>query len=117
MILGHVFAHPLPEAFDRIKVRAVTGKGLEDETELSGFRLNNLGPMTRSAIPNNHDRTGKIAQPVSQVMQKLDGVFAVAIAFIPDEALSLREIIGPIPVDTVAQRWTITVSPGSFTDG
>src|SRR5690606_287721 len=43
---------------------------------------------------------------------KLDGMLAVATAFIPDEATAVGEVIGAIPVNPVFQGWTVTQAPG-----
>ena len=100
-MLRKVFAHPFPEGLDRIKIRAVTRKWLEDKAQGGRCCLNDLSPMTRGTIPNNHDRAVDLAKPIGQMVQKFDGILTIAIAFIPDETLTLGEIVSTIPIDPI----------------
>ena len=50
------------------------------------------------------------------MVQELDGVLAVTVAFFPEQTLTLRKVIGAIPVNAVSQTGTITEPPGGFAD-
>lgn len=58
-----------------------------------------------------------MAKPGFQVMQKLDGLLAIAIAFVPDETLAATEIIGAIPVDAVGKTRAVAPPPRRFACG
>ena len=101
MVLGDVCAHPLPESLNGVEIRAVAWEGDESKAQLGGGCLNNFGSMAGCAIPDNDDRTSDRSQPLGEMPEKLDGIVTVAASFVPDETLTLREVVGTIPVNPV----------------
>ena len=114
MVVGKVFAHPLPESFNRVEVWTVARQRQEGETHLRRCGLNDFGPIARRSIPDNENRRGDRSKPVGEMVEKLDGIVTVAATFVPDEALTLGEVIGTVPVNPILQGWAIAQAPGGF---
>ena len=112
MIAGHVLTHPFPKTLNRVEIGTIARQGHDGEAQLRSLRLDNLGRVTRCTVPDDHGRNGRWFQPGSQMAQKLDCVVAIAATFVPDETLTIGEVIGAIPVDPVLQTRAVTQSPG-----
>ena len=70
--------------------------------------------MARGTIPNNDNGDVSITKPWLEMVQELDRVLAITVALVPNEALSVREVIGPVPVNAISEAGTITQAPGRF---
>lgn len=114
MILGHIFPHPFPEPFNGVEVRTVSWQGKEDELQSSSGVLNEFGFVARRPIPDDNSWAGGRSQPGDEMIEELDGGFAVAAVFIPNEALTVGEVISTIPVNPILQRWAIAQTPSRF---
>jgi hypothetical protein len=57
--------------------------------------------FTLSTVPDDKDRAFRLSKPFSNPFEESKCVIGVAIALIPDEALSIGEVIGAIPVDAI----------------
>lgn len=116
-MLGDFFTHPLPKSFNRIEIRAVAREWEEGEAQSGGGGLDKLGSVTRCAIPDDDHGNGRRAEPGGEMMQELDGILLIALAFVPEKALSMRKVIGAIPVDALSERGAIAQPPGGLTRG
>ena len=114
---GDVFAHPVPKTFDRIQVWAIAGQRLEGEIQFSGERLNSLVSVIGGAIPDNHDRTIYLTDPLFQLGEKEKRLVAIALLILPNHASCAAEVIGSIPVDTIGERWAVADTPSTPTHG
>lgn len=125
MMLGDVFPHPFPKAFngaahplrERVQVGTVAGQGKQGEAQLSSGGLHDLGPMARCTVPNNDHRQVRVADPRLEMVEELDGMLTVAVALVPEKALAMTEVISPIPVDAVSQAGAVTETPDRFAGG
>lgn len=98
MKLGDIFPEPFPEPFNGVQVGAIAGKRDEPKTKDLGFLLSQQSPMPGSTIPNDDHLTVSVTYPLSDTLQKHNRMVLVAVAFVPDEALTIGKIIDPIPV-------------------
>ena len=73
--------------------------------------------MAGRIVPNDHDRKRAVAKPSFESVQELDRLFAIAGAFVPQQALSSQEVIGAIPVNAIGQTWAITRPPSGLAYG
>ena len=103
MQLGDLLTHPFPKLLNWIKVRTIAGQGAQAEAQIGGNGLNQLGFVPRGPVPDNEHRLDKRAKPRRQLVQEFDRVLLVARAFVPNETLRMREIIGTIPIDAVGK--------------
>ena len=62
--------------------------------------------MPRCPIPDDLDRLLWVTKPLSNFLQESDGVIGVATTLIPNQALTIGEIICTIPIDSIRQRGT-----------
>lgn len=92
----------------------VPWQGKEGEPQSSRSVLNEFGFVARRPIPDDNSWAGGRTQPSDEMIEKLDSVFAVAAVFIPDEALTVGEVISTIPVNAILQRRTIAQTPSRF---
>ena len=115
MQLGDLLAHPFPESLNGIEVRTVAGQGPQEEAQVGGRGLDELGFVPRGSIPDNEYGLGKRAQPRRQLVQEFDRIRLVTGAFVPKKTLPLREIIGTIPINPLRQRGAVTQAPGGLT--
>ena len=115
VMLSDIFAHPFPQPFDGIKVRTVGGKCHKREAQFEGSRLDDLGPVTGGAIPNDDHGARGVTEPVLETPQKLDALLAITVAFVPDKTLPVAEVIGAVPIDAIGQTGAITRAPSRFT--
>ena len=60
--------------------------------------------MPGSPIPNDNGLLVRDRVPLSQVLQKINGVVTVASTLMPDETLTMAKIISPIPVKPIFER-------------
>lgn len=97
-----------------VEVRTIAWQWQEGETQVGGFRLNDSCSVARCAIPDNDDWASDWTQPVGEKVQKRTGVVTVASLFVPDETLTLREVLGAIAVNAVLQGWAIAQAPSWF---
>ena len=96
MVASDILSQPFPKPLNGIQVGAVAGK--REKSKIEGVRLclRNQGSMPGCAIPDDRDRALRIAQPLGHSFQKGDRVFRVAVAFVPNEALSIGKVVGAI---------------------
>lgn len=114
MVLSHFFSHPFPETLNRVEIRTVARQRDERESQRRRSVLCKFCSVTWCAIPNDDCRTSGGFQPASNTFEKLGGVFAIAAAFVPDKALTGGKVVSAIPVNPIAQRSTITLTPSWF---
>jgi hypothetical protein len=114
---GDFFPHPLPEPFDGVQVRAIAGQRDEREAQFCCCGLGDSGSMPGSAVPDDDHRRGLVVQPSGQMMEELDRMFFVTTSFVPEETLSLGEVVGAIPVDAICKGWAATRTPSRFALG
>ena len=107
-MLGHFLSHPLPETFNGVQVRTVCGK--REQLKAKFFRpfTEAEGPMPRCPIPDDLDRLLWVTKPLSNFLQESNGVISVATTLIPNQALTIGEVIRTIPIDSIRQRGTST---------
>ena len=67
-IARHLFAHPLPETFNRIQVWAITWQSDHREAQFRSRRLYTLGLVPRGAVPDEYDLTRLITHPSGNVV-------------------------------------------------
>lgn len=96
--VGHLFAHPFPEAFDGVQVGAVPRQRNHFKTQLHRFFLRDPGTMYRRTVPNK-GRLGQLVGPLRQLLQKGCCAEAVAFGIRPDHGLAVFEVIGAVPID------------------
>ena len=73
--------------------------------------------MPGSPIPNDNGLLVRDRVPLSQVLQKINGVVTVASTLMPDETLTMAKIISPIPVEPILERGRGTGHPIGFPYG
>lgn len=116
MIAGNLLTHPLPQPFNGVEVGTVSGQRHQSKAQMSCGFLNDVGSMPGRTIPNNDNRTGDLAQPISQPLEETNRRFLVAVILVPDEALSSIEVISAEPIDAMGQGRRSVRTPRHFPD-
>lgn len=70
--------------------------------------------MVGGPVPDDEDVAQIIVQPKSKLVEKSNRIIAVTGAVMPDETLTIAEIISTIPVEPIAQRQTVAGYPIIF---
>lgn len=118
-MLGQFFAHPFPQAFNRVQIGTV-GWQL-NKGKAQGFRFlpdNRRLAMPGRTIPNDDGLLVRVSRSaLGQMLQKSDSGETITTFLMPDQTLTLAEVISAIPVEPILAGWTMTDHPISFTHG
>src|SRR5262249_12978178 len=107
----HLLAHPVPQPFDRVEVRAVTRQVHHLDPQSGRFRRDHLGYVTGGVVPDQHQAPPLAAAPPDQLSEELHRPLAVAPAVLPQQALAVREVVSPVGVHPLGQPRAIADPP------
>lgn len=109
VMLRDLFAQPLPESLDGVKVRAIAREGENLEAKLFGIGADLLGAMIGSAGcllgADENDLTVVFVQPARELVEKVEGGVPIAFTFLPDEAGAIGEVVRAKAVEPCRKTW------------
>ena len=101
-MLGDILAPPFPQAFNGIEVWAISRQRNELNAQTFGLGLDDLAAVMGSTIPDDHELTAWFVKLLCEKTQELDGILAITVPVLPEQAASVRKIIGTIPIKSLA---------------